>query len=68
MIWNAKNMIDKTEKVTAMPAILALVYLYFFLFISCNMTDIVAVINISTNKVMGIAISVFIKFFTHCDC
>ena len=59
-------MIDKTEKVTAMPAILALVYLYFSLFISCDMTDIVAVINISTNKVMGIVILVFIKFSTHC--
>jgi len=60
-------MIDKTEKVTAMPAILALVYLYFFLFISCNMTDIVAVINISMNKTTGVTISVFIKFLTHCD-
>lgn len=59
-------MMDKTEKVTVMLASLALVYLYFSLFISCDMTDIVAVINISTNKVMGIVILVFIKFSTHC--
>lgn len=60
-------MIDKTEKLTAILAILALVYLYLFLFISCNMTDIVAVINISANKDIGIIISMFIKFSTHCD-